>query len=304
MTQDFDVLSYGTIGLDYIIHVPDWPSPAMGVHAPSEAEHLGGKAANVAAFLSAWGVSVAISGNEIGGDAVGNRLMEILKLHSNIDITYLTRNPSGRSMYCRILVNPAGDRAIIGINVDESPQTEPSREMVGAARLTTLDLYGGSERVKVARLAAETGHPVVVGDLRRVDHPVLPYTTTAIASAAEIRRDYPAMSLEEYAAQVSRQGPPQIIITDGAEPVDVFDAGAGRVIVVPPAVNVVDSTGAGDAFRAGVVYGTLQGLSLVECAALGTAAGSLNVCREGAASHPATEQEVRSLASQLTLRID
>jgi len=192
LTPSFDVLSYGTIGLDYIIHVPDWPSPALGVHAPGEAEHLGGKAANVAAFLGAWGAKVAISGNEIGGDAVGDRLLEILKQHPNVSTRYLTRNPQGRSMYCRILINPAGDRAIIGINVDECPQTPPTPEMIADARVITLDLYGGTERVEVARQAAKAGLPVIIGDLRQVDHPILPYTTVAIASAAEIRRDYPA----------------------------------------------------------------------------------------------------------------
>jgi len=300
LSPTFDVLSYGTIGLDYIIHVPDWPSPAMGVHAPIETEHLGGKATNVAAFLSAWGVRVAVSGNEIGGDAVGDRLFEILEGHPNINTRYLARNPEGRSMYCRILVNPAGDRAIIGINVDESPQTAPTAAMVSDARIVTLDLYGGPERVQVARLAAEAGRPVIIGDLRRVDHPILPYTDIAIASAAEIRRDYPNMPSEKFAERIRQQGVEKTIITDAAHEIYVYDAGK-KVSIMPPNVEVIDSTGAGDAFRAGVVYGVLQGLPLSECAALGAAAGSLNVEREGAASHPPTEEEVKQVASELIL---
>lgn len=304
MPPTFDVLSYGTIGLDYIIHVPDWPSPAMGVHAPGETEHLGGKATNVAAFLSAWGVRVAVSGNEIGGDVVGDRLFEILEHHPNISTRYLTRNPSGRSMYCRILVNPAGDRAIIGINVDESPQTQPTLEMVADARVITLDLYGGEERVAVARLAADAGRPVIIGDLRRVDHPVLRYTQVAIASAAEIRRDYPGMTLDQFANRVRQQGAARAIITDAADPIHVYDDDGAGTVLRPPPVHVVDSTGAGDAFRAGVVYGILQKLPLGECAALGAAAGSINVGREGAASQPPTYQEVMRVARQFTLRTD
>lgn len=299
MQPSFDVLSYGTIGLDYIIHVPDWPSPAMGVHAPEEVEHLGGKATNAAVFLATWGVRVAVSGNTIGGDAVGNRLLEILAGHPNIGTQYLGRNPRGRSMYCRILVNPAGERAIIGINVDEIAQTPPTVEMMADTRLLTLDLYGGDERVEATRMAADAGIPVIVGDLRRSDHPVLPYTSVAVASADEIRRDYPDLRLAEFAAQVQGHGPSSVIITDAAEPVHVFHGAESVVHIKPPSVKVVDSTGAGDAFRAGIVYGFLRGLPLVVCATLGAAAGSLNVGRMGAASHPPALDEVERLAQEL-----
>jgi sugar/nucleoside kinase (ribokinase family) len=299
----FDVFSYGTIGLDNIIRVPHFPRPDVSTHALSESDHLGGKATNTAVYLAGWGLNVAVGGMTIGDDAVGDRLFEILARHPNIGTRYLRRRAGLKSMYCRILVTPDGERAIIGINVEGSPQTPITAEMVGDARLLTLDLYGGEERVAGARLAREAGLPVVVGDLRRSDHPILPYTTVAIASAAEIRDGYPGLALDAFARAIQASGPAGVIVTGGPGEVLVFDGDRPVSGVSPPEVPVVDTTGAGDAFRAGVVYGVLAGWPLVESAALGTATGSLKGGRMGASSDLPTLGEVEKLARSLSRRV-
>jgi sugar/nucleoside kinase (ribokinase family) len=303
MPPSFDVLSYGTVGLDKIIRVPHLPRPDISTHALEESLHLGGKATNTAVFLSVWGVKVAVSGHTIGYDEMGDKLFEILAHYPNISTCYLRRQAGLRSMYCCILVTPDGERSIIGINAEGNPQTLPTAEMIGDARLLTLDLYGGMERVEAARLAYQAGLPVVVGDLRHVDHPILPYTTVAIASVAEIRRQYPGLLLQDFARLVQAVGVRQVILTDGPREVLVFDEEGDISAVTPPQVAVVDTTGAGDAFRAGVVYGILQGWELIESAALGAAAGSINVRRPGAATHPPALDEVQALAKSLPRRL-
>ena len=47
-------------------------------------------------------------------------------------------------------------------------------------------------------------------------------------------------------------------------------------------VNVVDTTGAGDAFNAGFIYGMLQGKSLTTCAMLGNLTASFSITQKGA----------------------
>lgn len=298
----YDVLSYGTIGLDNILRLPHLPRPDIGTHTLDQSWHLGGKATNTAALLATWGLKVAISGHTIGDDDIGVRLLNILACYPNISTRYLTRQAGLQSMHCIILVTPDGERAIIGVNVEGNLQTPPTLEMVQDARLLTLDLYGGEERVEIAHLAYDAGLPVIVGDLRHTDHPVLPYTTVAIASAAEIRSGYPNLSLNDYARAVQKSGASHTIVTDGPSDVWVFEAGGAAVVIRPPSVPVVDTTGAGDAFRAGVVFGVLSGFSLVESAALGVAAGSLSVGYLGAASNPPSLAEVKSVAQALTRR--
>ncbi len=300
MTARFDVLSYGTIGLDQIIRIPHWPHPDISTHATEESLHLGGKATNTAVQLAQWGLQVAISGQAVGQDDTAGRLLAILDQHPNIHRDHLRIVPDLASMYCVILVTPNGERSIIGVNADQNPQTPPTPEMIGDARLLTLDLYGGEERIKAARLAHEAGKPVVIGDLRDMEHPILAYTTTAIASAAEIRQAYPGMSMQQFAQAAQSKGAGQVIITDGPADVMAFETNQTVWWVTPPTVPVVDTTGAGDAFRAGVTFGVIKGWSLAACAAMGTAAGSLNIGRQGAASNPPLLEQVQTLAESLT----
>jgi ribokinase len=70
----------------------------------------------------------------------------------------------------------------------------------------------------------------------------------------------------------------------------------------PPAVHipshpvkVVDTTAAGDAFVAGLAVGLAEGLSLVEAARLGNAAGAIAVTRLGAQPAMPTRSEVKRL---------
>jgi sugar/nucleoside kinase (ribokinase family) len=60
-------------------------------------------------------------------------------------------------------------------------------------------------------------------------------------------------------------------------------------------VEVVDSTGAGDAFNAGFIFGFIAGRPLAECLALGVACGSLSVRAIGGVDGQATLEEAEGL---------
>jgi adenosine kinase len=64
-------------------------------------------------------------------------------------------------------------------------------------------------------------------------------------------------------------------------------------------VSIVDATGAGDAFKAGLLYGLYAGLDLPHAVCMAVAAGVLKVGRLGAVTHPPTVAEVNTLAATL-----
>ena len=66
-------------------------------------------------------------------------------------------------------------------------------------------------------------------------------------------------------------------------------------MVSPPAVSPVDTTGAGDIFKAGLAYGFLQGLPLTEAVRWGAAAGSLMCQYAGTTQTLAPLSAVRAL---------
>lgn len=73
----------------------------------------------------------------------------------------------------------------------------------------------------------------------------------------------------------------------------------GRVVEQPTfsELKPVDTTGAGDSFNAGFIYGFLNGFDLEKCMIYGNACGSISVTRVGGASSCATLEEVEGLIS-------
>jgi sugar/nucleoside kinase (ribokinase family) len=69
--------------------------------------------------------------------------------------------------------------------------------------------------------------------------------------------------------------------------------------LLPPPVQPVDTTGAGDAFRAGLIYSLLQGRALAESVAFAAAAGALRITASGSGGQVAPVQEVAQLAAGL-----
>ena len=297
----FDVLSYGTIGMDIILQVPHWPSADVSTHAVTSVETMGGKAANTATHLAAWGYRVALSGTIIGDDTMGNRAIAELEKIDGIDAGFIERKPGLKSMYCVIFVRPDGERAIVAVHTEGIIASPPTHEMITSARVLTLDLYGGDERVEAARLAHQHGIPVIVGDVRSFDHAVLPHTTIAIASQAELRQSYPGLGAVECGRRLVEAGAQAAVLTDGPGEIMVLDMDGPVARFRPPQVTPVDTTGAGDAFRAGVVFGWLKGFSTVRSAMVGAAAGSLAIERIGAATEPPSPEEVLRLADGLSL---
>jgi sugar/nucleoside kinase (ribokinase family) len=216
-----------------------------------------------------------------------------------LDLAHLEIHPSLATPFCRMLVLPDGERAILVFGYPQTPKTRLTSVLLDGARFLALDLYGGPERLEAARIAHAAGVSTVVGDVIWPDHPVLPLTNIATNSAAYIRQEFPGVEVAAHAAQLQQISGGIVITTDGPRPVHVIDPAGGHFWVQPPRVQAVDATGAGDAFKAGLVYGLLHGWELPRAVGWGVAAGALKVGRLGAVSQPPTLEEVAALAKML-----
>jgi 5-dehydro-2-deoxygluconokinase len=90
-----------------------------------------------------------------------------------------------------------------------------------------------------------------------------------------------------------------VITTDGPGAVYALDAQGNGFTIQPPDVNAIDATGAGDAFRAGLLYGLLSGFDLPRSVCWGVASGSLKVENLGAATTLPGLREIEALARSL-----
>jgi adenosine kinase len=84
---------------------------------------------------------------------------------------------------------------------------------------------------------------------------------------------------------MSRTVPGGVVVTLGAQGCDVWTQGERRHVPGVPAGAVVDPTGCGDAFRAGLLYGLERGWSLERGAELGNRLGALKIAHSGPQNH-------------------
>ncbi len=295
-----EVFCYGELGVDNIIRLPHLPTPELAAFPPADSYHVGGAAANTAVWLARWGVSVGLTGNNIGDDDYGTQLWDWLSQHPTLNTRHIERCPDLATPFCRIMVTPDAERTILVYWYPQTPKTPLTADMLGGARYLALDLYGGDERVAAAQIARRASVQTVVSDIVWVDHPVLPLTDIAINSATYVRETFPGVDVLQHARELQAISRGIVVVTDGPRPVRALDRDGVLFTVQPPQVEAVDATGAGDAFRAGLIYGLLQGWSLAKSTAWATAAGALKVQRVGAASDPPCLEEVALLAATLT----
>jgi sugar/nucleoside kinase (ribokinase family) len=293
------VFCYGELGIDNTIRLPHLPTPELAAFPTADSYHIGGAAANTAVWLARWGVSVGLAGNNIGHDEYGEQLWDWLRQHPTLDTCHIERRPDLATPFCRIMVTPDAERTILVYWYPQTPKTPLTADMLGGARYLALDLYGGDERVAAAQVARRTGAQTVVSDIVWPDHPVLPLTDVAINSATYVRETFPDADVLQHARELQAVSRGIVVVTDGPRPVRALDRDGTLFTVQPPQVEAVDATGAGDAFRAGLIYGFLQGWSLLRSTIWATASGALKVQRVGAASDPPSLEEVASLVATL-----
>jgi sugar/nucleoside kinase (ribokinase family) len=216
-----------------------------------------------------------------------------------LSLEYVVQRDEVVTPFCRVLVTPDGERSFLIFWYPQTPKRPLTGEMLRGCNYLALDLYGGEERLLAARVAREAGVSTVVGDVVWPDHPVLPLTDIATNSAAYVRHKFPGVDVRQHARELQRTSRGLVITTDGPRPIHVVDADRSEFTVTPPRIDPVDATGAGDAFRAGLIYGLLQGWELEECVRFGAATGAISAQQLGAASAPADVAAVGSLAAEL-----
>ena len=294
-----EVLCYGEIGIDNIIQADGLPSPENAIFPKSDSYHGGGAASNTAVWLAALGVKVKLTGNAIGRDPYGDLIMEGLRKQSNIDLSLVEQRKEVITPFTRAIVTPDGERSFLIFWYPQAPKIPLKKEMLEGVRYIALDLYGGPERLDTARFAFESGVSTAIGDVIWPDHPALPFTSIATNSGPYIRQHFPGVDVHQHARKLQSISKGIVITTDGPRMVHALDAQGNGFTIQPPAVSAMDATGAGDAFRSGLLYGLLRGFDLPRSLCWGVAAGSLKVKNLGAATTLPGFKEIEALANSL-----
>jgi len=103
----------------------------------------------------------------------------------------------------------------------------------------------------------------------------------------QLVRERTGMNHEEVAAQLEA-----LIITKGSEGSRLIANGREELIETVEPTAILDPTGCGDAYRAGLIYGLQNNLDLVTSCRIGSVMGSLKVAVQGPQNHVHTLDEI------------
>jgi adenosine kinase len=83
-----------------------------------------------------------------------------------------------------------------------------------------------------------------------------------------------------------------LVVTRGAQGSHIYAGGKRHEIPCAKAESVVDPTGCGDAYRAGLLYGIAEGMDWDETGRLASLLGALKIARRGGQNHHFTRDEI------------
>ncbi len=259
-------------------------------------EVSGGSAANTLAGIASLGGAGAYIG-KVRDDALGEVFRHDIRAAG---VEYRAR-PAGagpRTARCLIFVTPDAQRTMqtfLGISSAFGPgDVDP--ELIGAAQVTYLEGYLFDEEpakeafVKAAELAHFAGRKVALSlsdafcvERHRASfrHLVAGHVDILFANHSEITALYQAAEFDE-ACRLVGQDCAFSAVTKGADGSVIVADGAITPIEAAPAARVVDTTGAGDLYAAGVLYGLARGFEPAECGRLGAVAAAEIISHYGA----------------------
>ncbi len=255
----YDVVCYGTISIENVTRLSHLPTPKRDAMASHEHDELGGEALNVALPLAWWGLRVAVVGNFIGADRKADFIKAELADFPLIDTSYITQHPNVVTPFTRVLVTPDGERSRIAYWYEQTPKDELLSSVMAQARVLSVDAYGKDERDRAAKLARDLGKTVVSSDAIWPQYPLASHSDVVVISSAWLQTNFPGVYEYDHALDLQSRGAGVIIITDGSRPVLVVRADGSPFGVEPYTVRrVVDTSGAGDIFKAGIIYAWMQ----------------------------------------------
>ena len=279
----FDLVGVGLNATDTVIHLSTFPECGSKVEYDAETVLPGGQVATTVVACQNWGLSTSYVGKLGDDDASRLHAREFRRAGTEAHLIHVAGAPSARSL---ILLDRSGERTVL-CRRDERLTLQPSdlqREWIVNARILHIDGHDTAAATLAAQWAREAGVLVTadLDDTYESVHELLRNVDFLI-----VNHDFPTRITGETDLKTAlremhrRFGNRITAATLGPDGVLAWD---GEHFHYAPAfhVPVVDTTGAGDIFRAGFIYALLQDWPLARCLDFACAAAAINCMHEGA----------------------
>jgi len=269
----------GSVNMDLVVHTAKLPAPGETVTGGAFSQVPGGKGSNQALAARRAGADVRLVA-AVGDDAFGNAALDNLR-RDGVDLAAVTVLEAQSTGVALITVDAKGENLIsvasganhlldlAGVDVSRFDVVLSQLEIPDSALIEAAHQASGLFVLNVA-----PSRPVPPSVLARAD--------VVIANQGE----HTAMA--EQLAHFEGL----LVVTLGSQGAVAIEGGREVARAEPPAVDVVDAVGAGDAFCGSFAVDLGGGMSVVEALSRACTAGALATTRHGAQGAMPTAAEI------------
>jgi len=292
---DLEVLTIGAAAIDLVVRVKKHPEPDQMVFAEEFGEFPGGSTANISVALARLGIKVGFIG-KVGDDHFGKILIDDFR-KEGVDVSRVVIEESDRTAATFIAVDRKGGRIIYSLGgkaLLESPEEIDLSYLMKPRIIYVGEAY---PKVVVGALSSAKKRGIFIISNPGVNLNLFGDEALDIVRLSDLivmsSKDLSLINqdLEKGARSLLEEGPKAVIITVGSKgSILIREKEVKRVPAFE--TKVVDTTGAGDAFTAGLIFGKLKGWDLLKCMRFGNAVAAIKIAHFGARSGLPTEKEV------------
>ncbi|MCC2318837.1 ribokinase [Cellulomonas chengniuliangii] len=297
------VVVVGSLNMDLIVTVEAIPAPGQTVLASQTRRACGGKGANQAVAAARAGAQVTMVG-AVGDDADGAALLDALAAEG-IDVDGVLRSPEPTGL-ALVTVDAAGENAIT-VAPGANHACPPAHVTATLRSLTAADVLVAQGEIPAESIEAAARAASAAGARFLLN------LAPAIAVSPGLWRHVSLLVVNEHecawllegldhepsgspAARLAGALGVAVLVTLGTDGSHLVDPSPGTTLdeALPAfaAPQVVDTTGAGDAFVGALAAAWCAGHDLPDAARWGAAAGSLAVRASGAQGGRATPEAI------------
>ncbi|MGH3041235.1 MAG: ribokinase [Gaiellaceae bacterium] len=266
----------GSLNLDLVATVPRLPRPGETLTGAELDRVPGGKGANQAVAAAKLGAEVRFVG-AVGSDDFGRRATEQLR-DAGADLSGLQVVEAATGI-ALILVDQTGENQIVVVP-GANHALDPGRIDVGGPDALMCQLEIRDEAIAAAVSRTDAFFCLNAAPAREVPSAILERADLVVANTLELETLGSSPMGALFAVTLGADG--ALLLEDGEE--------VARA--VPPPVDAVDGTAAGDAFTACLVVSLLEGRDREEALRRACAAGAIAASRPGAQPSLPTAAEV------------
>jgi len=286
-----DVVGFGALNVDKLFKVNRIAAAEEESFVTEYTESCGGSAANTIVGLARLGCKTGFIG-KVANDTEGKMLLEDFR-KEGVDTNSITVAKHDRSGKVMGFVDEKGNRALYadpGVNDDIAP-SEIDGRYISQTKFLHLTSFVGQKsfmtQIKMletlpenVKVSFDPGALYARLGLARLD-PIVRRTFVMMPNVGELEALTGKADYKQSAESLFKKGVEIVAVKLGSKGCYVTDGKQSHLIKALK-VKVVDTTGAGDAFNAGFLYGLVEGKDISECGKIGNFVASRCITRMGA----------------------